>query len=1087
MHEMQMKNVEDMYPLSPMQQGMLFHILYAPNQGFYHEQLVSTLHCDIQLDHCLRSWQRAVERHPVLRTAFVWKGLKEPVQVVHQQVTMDIAQRDWRGAARSEQDQRLAAYLSEDRRQGFDLSKAPLMRVALMRLDEDRWQLVWSYSHLLLDGWSVPLVLNDVFSFYESLCTGKEVSEKPSRPYREYIKWVRQQDFSKAEDFWRDSLRGIVAPTPLGVDRIPEEIPGDGKAHGDEQIRLSKLGSRDLRDFARQSQLTLNTVTQGAWALLLSHYSGERDVVFGATVSGRPAEVDGVESMVGVFINTLPVRITIQDDITIQAWLRQLQGQFVELRRHECTPLVQVQSWSESGGSLFESLLVFENYPTQGVMQERYTSLRMSGDQYLTQTNYPLTVFVIPGEEVVIRILYDCRRFERSVICRMLEHFKNLLAGMVADPASAPANVPILSESERRRIVVEWNATEKRYPGDMRLPSYIEQQVDRTPDAVALTFQDQVLSYRELNARANQLAHHLRSLGIGADTMVGICLQRSVEMVVGLLGIVKAGAAYVPLDPDYPRDRLEYMIRDAGVPVLLTQQHIVPSLPEHSAQTIALDSDWPAVGAHSRENPLGEIHPENLAYMIYTSGSTGKPKGAMNTHRGICNRLLWMQEAYRLTDRDRVLQKTPFSFDVSVWEFFWPLMTGAQLVVAQPGGHKDGGYLVKTIMERGITTIHFVPSMLAVFLREKGVEKCTSLRNVICSGEALTYELQELFFSRLPVALHNLYGPTEASVDVTSWACIRGDPRRVVPIGRPIANTQIYILNSRLQPIPTGVSGELHIGGVGLARGYHNRPELTAEKFIRDPFSKEGDARLYKTGDLSRFLPDGNVEYLGRMDNQIKIRGFRVELGEIESALRKHPAVLDTVVVAREDSPGEKRIVAYYVQRDGGTCQPRELRDLLVQSLPDYMIPAAFMKLPAIPLSANGKVERRALPKPDESSRASSDVKMAPRTSLEETIAKIWEDLLGIRNLSVLDNFFEIGGNSLLLVQVHGQLQEVVQREFPLVELFNHPTVLSVAEFLSSEPAESLAGIAAASEPASRQENSERMRRAFSQRRNRNR
>ena len=543
---MQMNNVEDMYPLSPMQQGMLFHILYAPNQGFYHEQLVSTLHCDIQPDYFLRSWQKAVDRQPILRTAFVWKGLKEPVQVVHQQVTMEIAQNDWRGAARNEQDRRLAAYLSEDRQQSFDLSKAPLMRVALMRLDEDRWQLVWSYSHLLLDGWSVPLVLNDVFSYYESLCTGKEVAETPSRPYREYIKWVRRQDFSLSEDFWRNSLKGIAAPTPLGVDRIPEEIPGEGKAYGDEQIRLSKPGSRDLRDFARQSQLTLNTVTQGAWALLLSHYSGDRDVVFGATVSGRPAEVEGVESMVGVFINTLPVRITIQDDITVQAWLRQLQGQFVELRKHECTPLVQVQRWSESGGSLFESLLVFENYPTQGVMQERYSSLRMSGDRYLTQTNYPLTVFVIPGEEVVIRILYDCRRFDRSVICRMLEHFTNLLAGMVADPAAAPAKVPILSESERQRIVVEWNATETQYPGDMRLQSYIEQQVDRTPDAVALTYQDQVLTYRELNARANQLAHHLRSRGIGPDTMVGICLQRSVEMVVGLLGIVKAGAAYVP-------------------------------------------------------------------------------------------------------------------------------------------------------------------------------------------------------------------------------------------------------------------------------------------------------------------------------------------------------------------------------------------------------------------------------------------------------------------------------------------------------------------------------------------------------------
>jgi len=456
----------------------------------------------------------------------------------------------------------------------------------------------------------------------------------------------------------------------------------------------------------------------------------------------------------------------------------------------------------------------------------------------------------------------------------------------------------------------------------MTLHALFEMQAERTPDHVALVFKQQTLTYAEFNRRANQLAHHLRGMGVGPEVLVAVCMERSLELVVALYAVVKAGGAYVPIDPDYPQERVAFMLEDAGAPVLLTQAGLLGRLPGHKGRVVCLDADWERIAREDMANPDSATAADNLAYVIYTSGSTGKPKGAMNTHRGICNRLLWMQDQYGLREADKVLQKTPFSFDVSVWEFFWPLLTGAQLVVAEPGGHRDAAYLVNLIREQGITVLHFVPSMLRVFLEEPGVEKCESLRHVMCSGEALPYDLQEEFFRLLPSQLHNLYGPTEAAVDVTHWTCRRGDDRKVVPIGRPVANTQIYILDRHLQPVPMGVAGELHIGGVQVGRGYHKRPELTAEKFIPDPFSGDPKARLYKTGDLSRWLADGAIEYLGRMDFQVKIRGFRVELGEIETTLRSHPGVREAVVLAREDIPGDPRVVAYIVPKSSSSDAP---------------------------------------------------------------------------------------------------------------------------------------------------------------------
>ncbi|MFN0039133.1 MAG: amino acid adenylation domain-containing protein [Burkholderiales bacterium] len=560
-------------------------------------------------------------------------------------------------------------------------------------------------------------------------------------------------------------------------------------------------------------------------------------------------------------------------------------------------------------------------------------------------------------------------------------------------------------------------------------------------------FGEQALTYRELNRRANQLAHHLRALGVGPDLLIGVCVERSLEMVIALLGILKAGGAYVPLDPEYPKDRLAFMIQDADAPVLLTQNHLVANLPTHKAKAICLDTDWGKMAKESPDNPSCITRPDQLAYMIYTSGSTGKPKGAKNHHRGICNRLLWMQDEYRLSSADTVMQKTPFSFDVSVWEFFWPLMTGARLVVARPGGHRDPAYLVDLIEQQGITVLHFVPSMLQIFVEERGLGRCGSLRHVMCSGEALPYELQEKFFSRLSAELHNLYGPTEAAVDVTYWKCQRGSDLRIVPIGRPVANTQCYVLDPALKPVPVGEVGELHLGGVQVGYGYHNRPELTAEKFIADPFRGEPGARLYKTGDLARYLPDGAIEYLGRIDDQVKIRGFRIELGEIESRLRQHTGISDCAVVAREDHGGQKRLVAYLVPFDKAAVSVQELRTFVQQKLPEYMIPAAFVTLDALPLSPNGKLDRKALPVPVQSRPELANPYLAPRVSEEMLLADIWSEVLQVQPVGVRDNYFELGGDSIRVIQMLARARHKGMH-LTLEQVYKEQTIEKLVPFL---------------------------------------
>ena len=1042
---MSRKNVEDIYPLSPMQQGMLFHTLYAAEGGVYVVQRAFTLRGNVDVDAFVKAFQDVTDRHPILRTAFVWERREQPLQVVREKVRLPVESHDLRGISPAEQLARLAQFLDADRRRGFDLARAPLMRLTLFRLSDREYRSIWSSHHILLDGWSTPPLLKEVFTLYQAHVAGSEARLERVRPYGEYIGWLQKQDGKKIEAFWRERLRGFSAPTPFGVDH-----PASGPAQVvDLRVSLSPEISAALQTTTRQHQLTLSTLMIGAFGLLLSRYSGEEDVLFGATVSGRSLPVPGIEKMVGLFINSLPARVLVEPSRPVVDWLRTLQSQQAELRDYEHSHLVVIQGQSEipRGTPLFESLVVFENYPFEESMLQSLGGIEVADAKTSEESSFPLTlVGSFRGNIFSLRLSYDRSRFDDAVAERMLGHLVTLIESLAGDPSRLVGDLPMITAAETRSLLAASHGKTTAYPTDTLIHQLFEAQADRAPDATALVFEGQELSYRALDRRANQLAHALRKRGVGPEIIVGVCLERSLELVIALYAVLKAGGAYLPLDPEYPRDRLAFMLEDAKAPVLLTQAHLEALLPQHGAAVLRLDTGWDEIASEPDSRlPRGDLALSSLAYVIYTSGSTGRPKGVMNEHGGILNRLLWMQDAHRLTRVDRVLQKTPFSFDVSVWELFWPLMFGATLVVARPEGHKDPRYLAETIASSSITTMHFVPSMLTAFLDEleSAAARGASLKRVFASGEALLPSMVEAFHALLPGAeLHNLYGPTEAAVDVTAWTARPG--AAIVPIGKPIDNVAIYLLDPRRALVPEGVRGELYIGGVQVARGYLDRAELTADRFIADPFGGAVD-RLYRTGDVARWLPTGDIEYLGRVDHQVKVRGFRIELGEIEAVLDQHPSVREAVVLAREDSPGNKRLVAYICPRDAAPAEA-DLKSFIKARLPGYMVPSAFLILDALPLTSSGKIDRKALPAP-EGAAGAARLHVAPRGPIEEALASLFAEVLKlpVGGVGAHDSFFEIGGHSLLATQAISRIRGAFGVELPLRDLFEAPTPAELA------------------------------------------
>ncbi|BAY50181.1 amino acid adenylation domain protein (plasmid) [Scytonema sp. HK-05] len=1043
----QNKNVEAIYPLSPMQQGMLFHTLYAPNSGMYFEQLVCTLHGNLNVKAFHGAWQRVVERYQILRTLFIWEQTKQPLQVVCKSATLPWFNLDWQELSLVEQQQRLEKLLQAEREKGFKLDQAPLMRCTLIKVGADTYQFIWSHHHLLMDGWCLSIVLKEVLAYYEAAVQGENLYLTPPHPYKDYIAWLQQQDLSQSEAFWRQALQGFTNPTPLITDKVGSNKFQQEHVYKEQKLLLPKTLTSKLESLAKENHLTLNTLLQGTWALLLNRYSGESDVLFGTTVSGRPSALTGVESMVGLFINTLPVRLQVSPAAKLLPWLKQLQAQLVDLEQYAYTPLVDIQAWSDvpRGTPLFESLVVFENYPLDASLQEGSGSVKVSDVRGFERTNYPLTVVVTPGEQLSLQVSYNASRFNVAIIKQMLEHLETMLADMVAKPQASLLDLEMISQRERQKLLIDFNDTKTEFPENKCIHQLFESQVERTPNNIAVEFDHQHLTYRELNTKANQLAHQLQKLGVGPEVLVGICVERSLDMVIGILGILKAGGAYVPFDPTYPTERLGFMLEDAQISVMLTQQRLAHNFAESNTRVICLDTDLSLIATVSIENPPSQVTPQNLAYIIYTSGSTGKPKGTMIPHRGVVNYLSWCIKAYAVAEGYGAPVQSSIGFDATITSLFSPLLVG-QKVVLLP--EKEEIEALSALLQSAdnyslvkITPAHL--QMLNQMLPEK--KGVTETKALVIGGEALLGKSLTFWRHHAPnTRIINEYGPTETVVgccvyEVSEQTCLSG----AILIGRPIANTELYLLDENQKLVPIGVVGELYIGGAGVARGYLNRPQLTQQRFIPNPFSKEPGSRLYKTGDLARYLPDGNLEYLGRIDHQVKIRGLRIELEEIESLLGQHPLVNCVTVIAREDQPGDKRLVGYIVPHEK-VPTTSELRRFLKEKLPEYMVPSAFVMLDALPITPNGKIDRRALPVPETFGDVQDDYQ-APRSLTEEVVATVWLEVLGAE-VGVNVNFFEAGGHSLLATQVISRLQKAFAVKLPLQYLFEYPTIAELSE-----------------------------------------
>ena len=1045
--------LEDLYPLSPMQQGMLFHARLEPRAGMYFERAAWTLDTDLDVAALRRAWQETMERHPILRTSFAWEDMDEPHQVVHREAALPWEEADWRALSDEQQQARQATWMKEDEARGFDLARPPLMRVAVLRLRERTWRVVWSFHHLLLDGWSVGRVLNEMLSRYDAR-QGRELAPMEAPPlFRDYIGWLRERGAARSEAWWRRELAAFTEPTP-----VPCEQGGRARSAtpmmGARKVLVPADATERLRAFSRRHQVTLGTLVQGAWALVLGRHAGTEDVLFGVTVAGRPPELAGVEQMVGLFINTVPARVRLPAGMRVVDWLKELQAAQVERSSHESAPLVRVQGWSQvpRGTPLFETLLVFENYPVEQSVMQGTSALDVRDVTAQERTHYPLTLTAHADKELLLHIDFESPRLDERAVEQLLEQLATALVGLCAVEARNLGDVPILSEAARHRLLVEWNDTHVPFGLDACVHERFRAQARQTPDAIAVSAPGGTsLTYGQLEEQANRLAHHLRARGVGPEVLVGVYLERAPELYVALLGILKAGGAYVPLDPAYPADRVALMVSEAHLSLLVTQRALEASLSAPGVARYLMDGEAHARAALPTEPPAPLAGPDALAYVVFTSGSTGTPKGVMVSHRSWANAYLGWERDYGLREDGcrNHLQLASFSFDVFAGDLVRALLSGGRLVLCPREWLLEPARLYALLRDEDIHCAEFVPAVargLLQYLEESG-QRLDSMRVFIAGSDA--WYVDEYHRLRGVIGddtrLINSYGISEATIDSTWFESdgLEAADARLVPIGRPFANVRIHVLDARHQPVPVGVVGELFIAGEGVARGYRLRPELTAERFVPDPFGAPG-ARLYRSGDRARWLPDGNLEFLGRADTQVKLRGFRVELAEIESVLGKAPSVEAAVVLLRQDPGAPARLVAYFV--GAGAQDLSALRDFLRARLPDYMVPALFLRLDALPLTPNGKVDRRALPAPDAGLRAVDDPLVAPRTETEAALLAIWREVLGLESLGVLDDFFAVGGHSLLATRILSRLNATFQVEVPLRALFEHTTVAALAE-----------------------------------------
>lgn len=1079
-----MHNVERVYPLSPMQQIVLAEGLQPSGRDLYVEQMTWTASGDLDVDALTKAWRSVIARHAALRTAFFWERLAQPLQVVRTRVDSAVTILDWREIPPAEHEERFRQLVDDERRRGFDVAMPPLTRLTGARLTDRRYRFVWSCHHLIMDGWSASLFLQELFGGYERLRQGAAPAIAPAPRYEAYVAWLQRRDYAEAESHWRRTLAGLASPD-AGADGPPRADAGDRPAYRMLTDVIPPDAAERLRELARRRRLTMNTVLQGAWALMLADYRSRSDVTFGATVSGRPSDLAGADAIIGMFITVTPVRARIDRRRRIADWLRDLQQAQGEARRYDyCSP-IQLQQWSglPAGDPLLDTMLTFQNLPDVGVRQGQVAGLEIEGLRKVRPEQgfgYSLLLEVVPQEAIELYLTAPAVSGDQPDPRSCLTHFVELLDRLTTDADARLDDLPRLPAAERQLMLATWNAPARAVRGEAAcVHTLIEQQARRTPDALAVTCGEQRYTYRELEARANRLARALLRRGLQAEEFVGICLERSADLVVALLGVWKAGGACLPLDPSYPRDRLRHLIEDSGARLLVT--HAAPA--DEIAEMLAvprealLHLDGPEVAAEPASPPARPVTPAQLAYLIYTSGSTGRPKGVMVEHGAAAAHFQLFAEWCGLTAGDRFLQFAPFGFDASL-EQILPALTAGAAVVIRPSDPWEPREFLTRCGALGVTAADLTAAYWRRVARDSAdgdAALATALRLIIVGGEAFPQETAAIW----PPAdgrarrLVNAYGPTEAIVTATAHDLEAADVSGVsrhVPIGGPLPQRAVYVLDALGALVPVGVAGELFIGGPLLARGYRNRPAVSAQRFVPDPFSDSPGARMYRTGDRVRWRADGELEFLGRVDEQVKVRGYRIEPGEIENVLLEHPAVAEATVLALPDEAGENRLVAYVVSASGGVgvgvgvdagvgtsitagagigigtgvgASAQELRAYLASKLPDYMVPTSVVTLDALPLTPNGKVDRKALPAPVDT--AAPRRYAEPRRAAEEMLAGIWSDVFGKTQVGLDENFFDLGGHSLLAMRVLSRLREAFAVSVPLRALFETQTVRLLA------------------------------------------
>ncbi len=1425
------KNINKTYPLSPMQQGMLFHSRIAPGSGVDIEQIIITLEERVDIDIFKSAWQNVIKRHPILRTSFIQEESSEPKQQVQDFASLQFEYHDLCNKSKEEQNQKLNQFFKQDRLIGFNFSVAPLMRVTLFRLEEEKFECVWTFHHIIIDGRSHPIILNEVFEFYDAALSGKTIDLPLPKPFEEFIKWFQTYDIANSESFWRSYLQGFKSSTPLNFHKIDLDVQQSDEKYQVIHHYLKKDITESLIKFSKDNDVTPYTLILGAWSLLLSRYSGESDILFGATRAGRKSTVDGSENMVGCFINTLPVRVELNSQHQLVDWLKKLRTDQYEIREFEHTPLMNIQNWSELKGEkhLFESILIFENYLLDSHFRSRGGRWLNRQFRILEQTNYPITLFGYLDAELYFKLQYDKKRFSDDSMHWLLKHLEETVKQMISDPNRSIGEINFVTQDEKDLLLDIFNQTDTLYDHDICLHQLFEKKAETFCNKIALMVKENNITYQQLNKLSNQLAHKLLQLGLNRGAIVGVCTDRSIEMLVAILGVHKAGGTYLPLDPNFPKDRIQFMASDAEITVLITQPHLKNFLSDVNVLTIELDTNFSAMADQPDQNPALDIKSTNLCYLIYTSGSTGKPKGVKVTHRNVVNFFTAMDNQISYDKASVWLAVTSLSFDISVLELLWTLTRGLKVVIYtgedikagqqknqeisrtidfslfyfssyegekntnkyhlllegskyadknnftavwtperhfydfgglypnpsitsaaiaavtekikiragsvvsplhntiriaeewsmvdnlshgrvgvsfaagwQPNdfvikpenfkdrkdlmfrqieevqklwqgekvgftnpngkvieinilpkpvqeklpvwvtaagnpetfemagrlghnllthllgqsiselaekisiyrkawkeaGHKGKGILTlmlhtfvgtdekmvketvrgpmkhylkssvnlvkeaawsfpvfknattgtdgnfsldhlssedldavldysferyyqtsglfgtpesckkiiknlketdvdeiaclidfgvdsdlvmahlhylnqvrreaniqapvsagenkytisSLIKEQKVTHMQCTPSMAQMLmLDEESKESLRTLQTMLIGGEAFPVKLAESLMEVVKGDILNMYGPTETTVWSTVYR-LKEPVGKTIPIGKPIANTQIYILDSYRQLVPVGIPGELCIGGDGVTEGYYNRPALTAEKFIDNPFSKEENSKLYRTGDLAYYRKDGTIEFLGRLDHQVKIRGYRIELGEIETLLSSHEDIREAVVIAREDTPGDVRLTAYMIWKNGEPKEISEIKEYLKEKLPEYMIPSQYLGVESFPLTPNGKIDRKAFPVYSEFVKDTVQKEIVlPTNEMEDRIATVWKELLKLPKVGINDNFFDIGGHSLLAVQLHAKLKVVVDPELTLIDIFTYPSIRSLEEFVNKK------------------------------------